>query len=436
MTSGLTSTYDRDAGQVVLEGVPTGAAGGAGLVPLDGLEVVFDRADRRLARVAVDASEPDGPDDVGQAAAQLMDLFGKKIPVTAREAAAQGAQKGAFCPDARLCAIWSRLARLDAARATSPVAPASPLWAAEAAQLADQGGLHDRAQAEARGAVADLAALLGSTPMPQALSAAALRVASLAEADEPAAARKLRDSVARRPAGPPRTWIAEHARLPQHFGELEQQLRSDGEQNIHGLQWSVDPGVAPQGVLLPGLSPLSDLLVHSGAGHDHVITAEALRPLGASADSVSHCWARLVDPAARRVLAVAPFRAAGPWARAKIRSPFRMDELSGTWIEVVQDEHRPVQSQRLRRIRRALRWADTALRAEQHPQGLGPRFTDEDWRALAALSWERCRRDWQEAGDTGRAHLAAVRLAAPDLGAHMPGAAAAEAAFLAEDLGC
>jgi hypothetical protein len=54
MASNLTPTYDSDTGQVVLEGLPTGAAGGAGLIPVPGLELEFDRADGRLAWAAVE----------------------------------------------------------------------------------------------------------------------------------------------------------------------------------------------------------------------------------------------------------------------------------------------------------------------------------------------------------------------------------------------
>jgi hypothetical protein len=272
-------------------------------------------------------------------------------------------------------------------------------------------------------------------------------VASLAEADEPEAAARLRDTVAPLRAGPPERWLAEHASVPEHLGDLEHRLLRVGQVNIPGLQWSLDPGLVAERALLPGLSPLSDLIVGSDAGHDRVVV-EALRAPGTRHDALRGLRARLVDPAARRVLDAAAFRQAGSWVRAEISPPSPAGELSETWIEVVDDEHRPVRSARLRRVRRALRWADAALRAEQGPAGLAPQFTAGEWAALAVLAWERCRCDWQEAGDTDRAYLGAVRLAGPD-----PQARAAEApsqwaaglagrprlrerAFLAEDLGC
>ncbi len=81
---------------------------------------------------------------------------------------------------------------------------------------------------------------------------------------------------------------------------------------------------------------------------------------------------------------------------------------------MVQDKLWPVRSAKGHRIRRALRWADAALRAERAPAALAPESTREDWAALTAAAWERCRRDWEAAGDADRAYLAAVRQAALD----------------------
>jgi len=48
--------------------------------------------------------------------------------------------------------------------------------------------------------------------------------------------------------------------------------------------------------------------------------------------------------------------------------------------------------------RRALRWADAALRAARAPKGLASQATtDADWVALAALAWQACRDDWAAA---------------------------------------
>ena len=86
----------------------------------------------------------------------------------------------------------SSLARLDAARATSPVPPDSPWWAAEAAELAERAGLRVRAGAEAHQAVSKLLAQLDSL---KTLPAEAIRTATAAArihaAADPQAAKRL-----------------------------------------------------------------------------------------------------------------------------------------------------------------------------------------------------------------------------------------------------
>jgi hypothetical protein len=429
MASELTPTYDRDTGQVVLKGLPTGAAGGAGLIPVPGLELEFDRADGHLAWAAVDTAQSGRPMISRQAADVLRALFGQQAPDTVRDAAAQRGIRRALSPDACLSASWSRLARLESARATSPVS-ASPLWAAEAAQLAERTGLHDRARAEARRAAAGLAGLLSHASFPEALSRAALAVADIVEPDDRAAARQLRDRAGQPAAIPLDRWLTEQAGASAPAGAPEDWGPGTDKEQIPGLQWSLDPGLVPQGVFRPGLSPRSDLIVRPGCGRDGVTVTAFLAP-GADPDALSRCRARLVDPCARRVLASAAFMRAGSRARAELVAPFPIDELKGTWVEVVDDEQRPVRSEQLRLMRRALRWADAALRAEQRPRGLAPHLTGQDWAALAATAWERCRYDWDDTGDTDRAFLAAGRLAALNPEASAPEAPSAWAADLA-----
>ena len=52
----LTPIFERETGQVILEGLPAGVAGEAPLVPVPGLDLAFDRADGRLCRAVVDAA--------------------------------------------------------------------------------------------------------------------------------------------------------------------------------------------------------------------------------------------------------------------------------------------------------------------------------------------------------------------------------------------
>jgi hypothetical protein len=408
VTEAFTVSGDGDIDQVVLEGLPTGAAGAAPLTPTRDLELIFDRADGHLARVVIGPQEPGRSVGVGPGAALLTRLFGADVLGAVRAAEKQRAAPRVFLTDQSRSAHLSRLARLDAARVTSPARSGSPLWAAEAAQLAREGGWPARAQAEARRAIASLAGVLADAPFTEALWRAASAVADLAEEVEPDMARQLRAAVAAsaatrerpaKPAGPP-------GRGSGPGDDLEDCA------NDAGLACSLDPDLVPVGVFLPGLSPVSDLTVRSHGDPGRVIVRALLRP-EADLEALGRCRVRLVDPAVRRVLSIASFAPPeGSQVRAELRVPFPVAELRDTaWVEVVDDEHRPVRSQRLRHLRLALRWADAALRAELTPGGLAPGLTEEEWAALAASAWERCRRYWDRAGDHARAYLASVRLA-------------------------
>ena len=57
--------------EITLDGPAAGPAGGASLTPVSGVEMVFDRADRILSHVTVDADEPCGPGGPGRARARL-----------------------------------------------------------------------------------------------------------------------------------------------------------------------------------------------------------------------------------------------------------------------------------------------------------------------------------------------------------------------------
>lgn len=376
----LTPSYEPDAGQVILEGRPAGPAGEAALAPVAGVDLAFDRYDGHLVRVVADVGDPVVVDTSHQAAEMLLNrLFGPHAERVLAEVAAGPAEPGTpqpyrLSPEPVLCAALSALARLDTARDTSPVARHSPWWAAEAAVLADQAGLHDRSQAEA----GRLKGTLGPQhPCPSGLDVAAPEVEELEK-----------DSV-----------------------------------RLAGLNWVLDPALIPAGLFRPGLSPHSDLLVRYDGG-EGLLTVEAALVPGADAADAARCQVRLVNPAERRVLAQVDCQLTGSRIRAELRLPFPLDELDDAWIEVIEGLHRPVRSAKAHLIRRALRWADAALRAERAPAGIAPQASAEDWAALAALAWQRCRRDWAAAGYPDRAS------AQPDPAASAPGPAC-----LAEVLG-
>ncbi len=310
----------------------------------------------------------------------LMRLFGQGAPGVVLGAALPCGDEPqaalALCPEPGLARTLSSLASLYAAKATSPV-PACSRWsAAEAAELADRAGLP---------------AMTGAKPGPP-------------------------------PAAPPRVPVLDVAAEVQ---SLEKDCT-----HLAGTQWMLDPGMVPAGLFQFGLSPYSDLVV-SHAGRRGRIVVEALLAPGADRRALSRCRARLVIPAVRRILAEAGFSVAGSKARAELRLPFRPDELADSWIEVVDDKRRPVRSATGHRTRRALRWADAALRAERAPAALDQAATLEDWSALAAAAWDRCRIDWAAAGDTDRAYLAARRQAVLDPRACVPMVPSATAAEIA-----
>jgi hypothetical protein len=375
----LTPRSERETGQVIIEGLPAGAAGEAPLVPVPGLNLAFDRADGRLCRVIVEPEAMDWCTAVGKRVlTMLIRLFGTAAPGIVAGVAnlpdQATAEARVLSPEPGLATALSRLARLDAARATSPIPPSSASWAVEAADLADRAGLPVRAHTEARAAEAP----------------ASLDVAAELETLEKDLAQK---------AGP---------------------------------QWLLDPGLVPQGLFRPGLSPCSDLLVQYESTQERIIVEAHLTP-GADCAALSRCQARLVDPAVRRVLARASFTRTGSRVCAELGLPFPLDELPESWIEVVQDKRCPVTSTRGHRARRALRWADAALRAERAPAGLAPHSTGAQWAALAVAAWERCRIDWAAAGDADRAYLAALRQAtAADVARQAP---VDGPAYLAEILG-
>ena len=422
----LTPSFERETGQVILESLPAGAAGEALLVPVPGLDLAFDRAEGRLCRAVIDTAGTDGPVAVGrQVAAILIQLFGAQAP----SVVSKPAGGHVLSPHPGLAGTLSSLARLYAARATSPVLLGSPWWAAEAADLAERAGLHARANAEAHHALAKLLGQLDSidtTVLPEPAARAALVVAALTAADEPAAATRLREAIGGgsgpRPAAPP----------PISEFDVAAEVESLEKDRVRlvGLQWMLDPDLVPEGLFRPGLSPYSDFSVRHERTEGEVVVEAVLAP-DADCGALSRCLARVVDPDVRRVLAQAAFTKTAPdRVRAELQLPFPLDELPESWIEVVQDKLWPVRSAKGHRIRRALRWADAALRAERAPAGLAPQSANEDWIALAGTAWDRCRRDWEAAGDDERAGQAARRQAGVDPQPPVDGPA-----YLAEVLG-
>ena len=84
----MTLTWDKEVGQVTLEGLPEGPAGGASLSPAEGVELIFDCAGGQLARVFVAAGEAGSPPVIDEpAATALKRLFGSRVCSAIRQAA-------------------------------------------------------------------------------------------------------------------------------------------------------------------------------------------------------------------------------------------------------------------------------------------------------------------------------------------------------------
>ena len=411
-------------GQVIVKGPPAGAAGAVALVPVPGLELAFDRVDGRLSRVVVDLTgtgEFAGVDEITldeRVAAMLIRLFGAEAPslVLSAATAPRGENRDVRLrsPEPELSGALSRLARLESARATSPLGPGSPWWAAETADLAERAGLPELALTETHRAIVPLLGRLQCRdPMrfPEEAVSAVRKVAAIGMANEPEAATRLLSALESRSGSPP-------ASPPASTLDVATEVEAINEESgsCVGLQWTLDLCLLGfDGPFRPGLSPHSDLVVDQArdrAGTLRLtVAAQLARP--ADAGALSRYLVRVVDPEIRRILAQAPFADApdpsSGWSRAELCVAYPLDELEESWIEVVANNAQPVLSARGYRSRRAQRWADAALRAERAPRGLDPRATADDWAALTAVAWERSHRDWAAARDDRRALLARQR---------------------------
>lgn len=353
----VTLTWDKDVGQVTLEGLPEGPAGGASLSPAEGVELIFDCAGGQLARVFVAAGEAGSPPVIGEpAATTLRRLFGSRVCSAIRQAARRDGDPLAVWGEPGTLAAMSRLARLDAARLTSSM-PESPLWSVEAAQLAARAGLGARVTAEARRAASELASAADVSPL--VLAAAADAVAGLVAAAEPGLASQLQDAVVVARSVEPASVSRKHAKPPA----LPDIAAEDGLGADTGqLHWSLDPRLIPAGLFQHTLWPDAELTVRPGRSR---LDVEARLAPGADRRALAACRARLVDPVDRRVLGVASFRdLGGSLVRAEIRKRRPSREA---WVEIVADAGRPVFSSKLHHIRRAMRWADAALGAGRGP---------------------------------------------------------------------
>jgi hypothetical protein len=428
----LTLIYDEDAGQVVLEGLPCGAAGEAGLNLAAGIELFFDCTDGRLSKVFIEAGEPGSPPAIGESALAVVgSLFGGRACDIVRRAPGRHGYPITAVAEPQALASMSRLARLDVVRFTSPVADSLP-WAVEAAQVAQQAGLTARANTEARQAVHALEHANGAS-----LAMLADAIADVVQEAEPDLADRLRKHATVSGAGGRAT--AHHRRSRSRVVPDVAAAGTPRAGERGGPPGWLDPRLIPPGIFRYAWRPDAELAIRPGP--DGILVEARLVP-GAGRRMLAPCHARLVDPGNRNVVATATFVGlGGSLVQAKIRAP--VPSGGSAWVEVVDDVARPVAGSQLRHSRRAMRWAQAALSAGRQARGLA----DAEWGRLAADAWGHCADDWSAAGDQDRAYLAAVRRAALRPGAatpQEPSAWAKEAAgrpllaeepFLAERIG-
>ena len=244
----LTPVFERETGQLILEGPPAGVAGEAPLIPVPGLELAFDRADGRLCRAVVEAAGDDGSFAVGeQAAAMLIRLFGPEaLGLVSGTGSRDGPPTRVLSSEPGLTAALSSLARLDAARATSPVPPDSPWWAAEAAELAERGGLRVRARAEAQQAVIKLLGQLDSLKtLPAEAVRTAIAAASIHAVTDPQAAGRLRGALKKLTGRTPTA----RRRVPGSTWRPRSSAWNRTAAPVGGLHWMLDPGLAARRAL-------------------------------------------------------------------------------------------------------------------------------------------------------------------------------------------
>jgi hypothetical protein len=230
------------------------------------------------------------------------------------------------------------------------------------------------------------------------LAAAAIAVADRVDPAEPDLARRLRDALDL--AGPAGGTGASRKRarsfsLPDAATEAGQR-GGDLEQ----LHWGLDSRLIPAGIFQHTLWPDAELTVRPE--RSRLIVEARLAP-GADPDALARC--RVPSRGSRQPSTTWPSALPRPGGLAGPgRDPGSGGRRCEAWVEIVDDASRPVLSAKLRRMRRAMRWADAALSAGRQTF----RLADAEWTRLAAVAWGRCAEEWAATGDRDRAYLAAA----------------------------
>ena len=399
----LTASFDDDLGLVMLRGVATGAAGAVEVDPAPGVLCSLDAVSGTVFEIAF-VQDPKGGVDA-EVADLLTFLFGgnaaSKLPALSRHG---GEIDVAIGSEVR--STLHLLGLLEVAQSTDPVQPGSALWGAEAALVAHEGGLGVLARRIAAEVADPFAELLDEARWLRAeerIRQAALVVAALAEPAAPDASEVLRELVS-----------------PALFAEWEAAMgpgapsdrllvrMAETELAEPGLSISamLDGELVPPGLFVFGEDPGSDLAVRRDAdGLFVTVRLDRRAPRGAA----ERCVARIVEAASHRVLASGRLSRADDdqtIAGARIEVGALPTDSRDLYLEIVDDEERPVAGPNLRHLRRAIRYGTSALRIERRARLLHPGWDEEDWSHKAALYWQATATEWAASGDAPRAAIA------------------------------
>jgi hypothetical protein len=397
----LDAYFDTEMGELILDGVPEGPAGGVDITPTEGLLIGFDAATGMVSTIMVEplfhAGQLSYQDEQrrllgslfpGEVLEELIDLH-------------KGDHHLRVAPNRAMLDQLYRLALLETAQAFDPVAPESPLWDLEALALAHEAHLVEMGHLVAR------QSLLVATDLfmayPWLLGDAKIRswvplLSSYGAPVDAEAADELRN-------------LSEQTLLAELEEEFKNQLvHRQLEPSVLGEPNQPDTRLITEGALdltlvanatfVTGTYPTDDLSV-SVSESGVLIAAVRLHPYARRSTVESHVL-RLVDRQAKEVIASSVLEYHGSTARAAFEPPSH-PEIS---LEIAQGSNEPVSGSGLYHLRLGYRYGLGALRARRGPATLYPDLRPSHLEREVKNLWLSARTHLSEAGENGRGTLA------------------------------
>jgi len=383
----LYASWQEALGSITLTGAPSGPGGTTEVSPTPGLTVMFDACSGGLCGLLIEVKNGPGLSELEPDAETILEgVLGGVGLGSLRDHLDDSGEPVAVTldGDAELVGSLARLALALDAQHTDPVDPASPLWDAEQALLSERCGLRTLAKTHAGRAAERLVGLVAFEPqLLSGVSRLAVRtVADLCQPVLPEASKILTDA------------LDGHGVPGSYSGYPIERAQLRANQAKTHPPIVIDPSLVPPRTFLLAEDPLDD--IELSIEHDTVSVRIRLEAW-ARRSVVEGCVLRQVDRRSRNVLAEAPLVRAGRLARGELRLTRRPPD--GADLEVVAGPDEPVGSTRMASRRRALRFADAALRAQRHPSALHPEWDEARWSELAATFWQQSAAAWRDAGD-------------------------------------